>query len=103
MHIPSLLIWLGLLFLLAKIVNHFAKRPLVNPWVWLAASYGIFYIFGLFVGFARSTPDLAYIAGSFLPITILAVALGIWRAPKWQAAELKLRDERMAEEEGCGG
>ena len=88
MQLVSLLVWLGLLFLLAAVVNYFAKRPFLNPWSWLAGSYAFLYILGLFIGFARSAPHLAYIAGSYLPITLLAVAIGVWRAPKWRNAKL---------------
>jgi hypothetical protein len=88
MQLVALLVWIALLFLLAAVVNYFAKRPLLNPWAWLAGSYAFFYILGLFVGFARNAPNLAYVAGAFLPITLLAVAIGIWRAPKWRNAKL---------------
>jgi hypothetical protein len=103
MQIFALIIWLALLFLLAKIVNRLAKRPVFNPWIWLAASYGFSYILGLFLGLARHAPNLAYVAGSFFPITLLAVAMGIWRAPKWQAAQLALQKKGLAEEERYGG
>ncbi|MED5612930.1 hypothetical protein [Janthinobacterium sp. P210005] len=100
MQIISLIIWLGLLFTSAKIVNYFAKRPMLNPWVWLAASYALFYILGLFFGLARHAPNLAYTSGYFLPITFLAVVIGIWRAPKWRAAQLALpRNEAVEKDE----
>ncbi|WP_143132981.1 hypothetical protein [Pseudoduganella namucuonensis] len=99
MQIFSLLIWLALLFIFAKIVNYFAKRPMLNPWIWLAASYALFYILGLFLGLARNAPNLAYTAGSFLPITLLAVVIGIWRAPKWHAAQLALPRNEAAEKD----
>lgn len=102
MQILSLLIWLVLLLLLAKIVNYIAKRPLLNPWLWLAASYALFYILGLFIGFARGTPNLAYTAGFFLPITVLAVAIGMWRAPKWRAAKLALQGHSEVHENQAG-
>lgn len=83
MQIVALLFWLALCFLIAKIVNFLAKRPVMNPWFWFRTSL---YVIGLALGLARGNPNLAYIAGSFLPITTLAVGLGIWRAPKWKAS-----------------
>lgn len=88
MQIFALLVWLGIFFLIAKFVNFIAKRQAMNPWTWFAASYAILYIIGLFIGAIRGSPNLAYVAGSFLPITAIAVALGIWRAPKWQDAQV---------------
>jgi hypothetical protein len=41
----------------------------------------------LVVGLARNTPNFAYLAGYYLPVTLVAVVLGVWRAPKWQAAQ----------------
>lgn len=87
MQIFGFLIWLALMFGVAVGVNFFAKRPLMNPWIWFAASYGLSYVVGLFIGLARNSPNLAYVAGTFLPITILAAALGVWRAPKWRVAK----------------
>ena len=94
MQLISLLVWLGLLFLLATIVNYFAKRPLLNPWSWLAGSYAFLYFLGLLIGFARSAPHLAFVAGSYLPITLLAVAIGVWRAPKWRKAKLAVTGDQ---------
>lgn len=82
MQIVALLFWLALCFLIAKIVNFLAKRPVMNPWFWFGASYGVLYVIGLALGLARGNPNLAYIAGSFLPITAIAVGLSVWRAPK---------------------
>jgi heme A synthase len=87
MQIFALLVWLALCFLIAKLVNFFAKRPAMNPWKWFAGSYAVLYIFGLVIGAVRGNPNLAYVAGSFFPITAIAVVLGIWRAPKWQDAQ----------------
>ena len=85
MQIIALVFWLGLTFLVSKCVNFLAKRPIMNPWTWFAASYAISYIVGIAVGAVRGNPNLAYIAGSFFPITVLAVGLGMWQAPKWRA------------------
>jgi hypothetical protein len=87
MQVFALCVWIALMFGVAAGVNFFAKRPLMNPWVGVAGSYGLLYLLGLFVGLVRSAPNLAYVAGSFLPITIIAIALGLWRAPKWRAAK----------------
>lgn len=87
MQVFAFLVWLALMFGVAACVNFLAKRPLLNPWLLFAGSYGLFYLLGLFVGLARNAPNLAYAAGSFLPITIVAIALGLWRSPKWRAAK----------------
>jgi hypothetical protein len=56
----------------------------MNPWLWFGASYAVLYVIGLIIGATRGAPDLAYRAGYYFPITILAVVLGVWRAPKWK-------------------
>jgi hypothetical protein len=84
MQVMALLVWLGLAFLVAKVVNVMTKRPVMNPWAWFAASYAVLYVVGIAIGASRGNQDLAYLAGYYLPITALAVALGIWRAPKWR-------------------
>ncbi|WP_444844265.1 hypothetical protein [Duganella caerulea] len=101
MQIFALLVWLALLFVVAKIVNYFAKRPMFNPWHWLAGSYAFLYTMGIFVGLARNATNLAYIAGSFLPITLVAVTIGIWRAPKWRARQLAFSSAELADEKRC--
>jgi hypothetical protein len=87
MQVFALSVWIALMFGVTAAVNFFAKRPLMNPWVGLAGSYGLLYTLGLFVGLVRSAPNLAYVAGSFLPITVIAIALGLWRAPKWRVSK----------------
>lgn len=74
--------------LIAKVVNALMKRPAMNPWYWFAGFYGIGYLIGIFVGLAKSSPNLAYAAGQFAPITLIAVGLGIWRGRIWKAARI---------------
>jgi hypothetical protein len=82
-----MLFWLALCFLVATVINLITKRPTMNPWLWFAGSYLVFYALGLAVGFIRGNPNLAYTAGYFLPLVIIAVGLGFWRAPKWRKAK----------------
>jgi hypothetical protein len=74
---------------------------MMNPWIWLTVTYAFSYVFGLLFGHVRGAQNIAHVAGSFLPITVFAVIIGIWRAPKWQDA--KLKEQRMAEEGEYGG
>ena len=62
----------------------------MNPWTWFAASYAGTYVIGIAIGVVRGNPNLGYIAGSYFLITVTAVALGVWRAPKWRAAQAKI-------------
>jgi len=93
MQIAALLIWLVLSFAIAKLVNLVAKRPIMNPWLWFAASYGVLYVIGFILGAARGAPNLAYLAGYYLPITAVGVVWGLWKSPKWRAAH----DAKQAE------
>lgn len=86
MQIAAMLLWLGLFYGVAKVVNQVTKRPAMNPWTWFAASYGVLYAIGLVIGLVRNTPNFSYIAGYYLPAVLVALALGLWRAPKWRAA-----------------
>lgn len=86
MSLLGFLFWVLVLLALAKITNFFAKRPVFNPWSWLAGAYAFGYILGIAVGVIQQAPNLAYVAGRFLPLTLLAVGLGLWRAPKWRLA-----------------
>jgi hypothetical protein len=101
MQVMALLVWLGLAFLVAKVVNFMTRRPVMNPWTWFAASYAALYIVGIAIGASRGNQDIAYLAGSFLPITALAVALGIWRAPKWRAKNANI-GRTQAHQDGAG-
>lgn len=88
MQLIGFLIWLGLIFLLATIVNAIAKRPLMNPWIWFAGSYALCFILGIVIGVSRNVPHLAYNIGYYLPVAAVAVGLGLWRGPKWREARL---------------
>jgi len=88
-QVLALLVWLLLMFVGAAVVNYFAKRPLANPWLWLAATYAGALGLGVVIGLVRGTPQLGYRMGTFIPITVVAVVLGVWRAPKWRAAHPK--------------
>jgi hypothetical protein len=96
MQIAALLIWLALCLIIAKLVNLVAKRPIMNPWLWFAASYGALYVIGFILGAVRGTPNLAYLAGYYLPITAIGVVLGLWKAPKWRAANETKRAEHAS-------
>ena len=85
MQLAAMFVWLALSYGLAKLVNLIAKRPLMNPWSWFGSSYALLYALALVVGLARNTPNFAYLAGYYLPITLVAVVLAVWRAPKWRA------------------
>ena len=89
MQVVARLFWLGLFLLIAKAVNALARRPMMNPWLWFGASYAVMYAAGIAVGLANNNPNLAYLAGSYMPITLIAVCLGLWRAPKWRAHQAK--------------
>ena len=100
MQIFGLLFWLILYLLFAKIVNFLAKRPLMNPWLWFGASYAVFYGLGLVLGMATHVPNLASRAGDYFLIVLIAVVLGVWRAPKWRTNQQRLqlaRDSDAAE------
>jgi len=54
----------------------------------VAASYGVLYVLSIVIGVARGNQNFAYLAGYYLPVTSVAIALGVWRAPKWRANNL---------------
>jgi hypothetical protein len=85
MEILGVFLWLGLFFLFAFVINRLMKRPLINPWLWSGMSYAVIYLACLFYGFIRDIPNFAYVAGSYLPATVIAFGLGLWQARKWRS------------------
>ena len=84
-QVVALVLWLGFFFAIAALVNLVVRRPLMNPWWWFGGGYAAAYAVDLYIGLMR--PDLSSAYTAYFPITLGAIGLCAWRAPKWRAAK----------------